>query len=218
MRKLNTILKGFITSAFLLGAGFIISAFTFNSAPEITKNPYSEFMNEFHMAPQMYNYKDVGSFKEGFLPIWKQMKAYTLEIADAMPAEKYNAKPGGVDSVRSFAQQMKHLAGTMHFVNNVFLKGEAPTPPDPEFENTGLSKDEIKGFLSMSFDAVATTIEGMTDEQFNERAVLFFHPEKPEYSKSAYVGFLWDHTTHHRAQAVRDLRYNGVAPPRYRYF
>ena len=39
---------------------------------------------------------------------WERAKAYTIEYLDAMPNSKYNFRPG--DSVRTFAQQMLHLA------------------------------------------------------------------------------------------------------------
>ena len=39
---------------------------------------------------------------------WQRAKVYTLEYLDAMPKDKYPIK--AQDSIRSFAQQMLHLA------------------------------------------------------------------------------------------------------------
>src|SRR3984957_4583668 len=52
--------------------------------------------------------------KAQFLKDWQRAKAYTLDYLNTMPADKYSFRP--VDSIRSFAQQMLHLAW-----NNVFL-------------------------------------------------------------------------------------------------
>src|ERR1700761_4642767 len=47
--------------------------------------------------------------KTQFVSDWQRAKDYTLEYLNTMPADKYSAK--AVDSIRSFAQQMLHLAG-----------------------------------------------------------------------------------------------------------
>ena len=39
---------------------------------------------------------------------WQRAKEYTVEYLNTMPANKYSAKD--VDSLRSFAEQMLHLA------------------------------------------------------------------------------------------------------------
>src|SRR6186713_2802043 len=46
--------------------------------------------------------------KQQFIKDWERSKAYTLDYLNTMPADKYSFKP--VDSIRSFAQQMLHLA------------------------------------------------------------------------------------------------------------
>ena len=48
------------------------------------------------------------SVKVQLVKEWQRAKAYTLEYLDAMPGDKYGFKPQ--DSVRSFAQQLLHLA------------------------------------------------------------------------------------------------------------
>src|ERR1043166_8772426 len=49
---------------------------------------------------------------------WVRAKAYTLEYLNTMPANKYSFK--AVDTTRSFAQQMLHLA-----MANVYLMSTA---------------------------------------------------------------------------------------------
>ena len=46
--------------------------------------------------------------KTQFINDWERAKSYTLDYLNAMPADKYSFK--AVDSIRSFAQQMLHLA------------------------------------------------------------------------------------------------------------
>src|ERR1041385_520722 len=48
------------------------------------------------------------TLKQQLLKDWQRAKIYTLEYLNAMPADKYGFRP--VDSVRSFGEQMLHLA------------------------------------------------------------------------------------------------------------
>lgn len=48
------------------------------------------------------------SIKAQMIKDWQRGKEYTLEYLNTMPADKYNFK--AADSIRSFAQQMLHLA------------------------------------------------------------------------------------------------------------
>ena len=55
--------------------------------------------------------------REQFLKDWQRAKVYTLDYLNNMPADKYSFRP--VDSIRSFAQQMLHLAFANVFLNMV---------------------------------------------------------------------------------------------------
>lgn len=48
------------------------------------------------------------SLRSQFIRDWERAKAYTKEYLDAMPKDKYDFR--AQDSVRTFAQQMLHLA------------------------------------------------------------------------------------------------------------
>src|SRR4029078_9525327 len=52
--------------------------------------------------------------KDQMVKDWQRGKSYTIDYLNTMPADKYSFK--AVDSIRSFAQQMLHLAAA-----NVFL-------------------------------------------------------------------------------------------------
>src|SRR6266508_1268804 len=57
---------------------------------------------------------------------WERAKAYTVDYLNTMPADKYSFK--AVDSIRSFAQQMLHLAG-----GNCFLMSSAADQKPPSW-------------------------------------------------------------------------------------
>src|SRR3954447_22436405 len=57
---------------------------------------------------------------------WERAKTYTIDYLNTMPADKYSFK--AVDSIRSFAQQMLHLAS-----GNSLLMSAASDQPTPSF-------------------------------------------------------------------------------------
>src|SRR3984885_15653182 len=79
--------------------------------------------------------------KAQFIQDWQRAKAYTLEYLNAMPAGKYSFK--AVDSIRSFAQQMLHLAsgnaGLIRFATGV----TAGFPQGLEKSPTAQAKDSV---------------------------------------------------------------------------
>src|SRR5579872_4725528 len=96
--------------------------------------------------------------KAQFVKDWERAKSYTLEYLDAMPADKYSFK--AVDSIRSFAQQMLHLAsgnaGLIHFATGV----RAGFPMGLEKSPTAQNKDSVVYYVTKSFDIA---IQGLKD-------------------------------------------------------
>ncbi len=155
--------------------------------------------------------------KADFLILWQEAKEYSLAVAEAMPAKHYRFKPSKVDSVRTFAQQFKHLGALNFGVAKIYLQDEAPTAPDPEFENKDLEKEKIIGFLTASYDVVSKAVTSLSPKQLEEMRPLLSAPNQPEFSKFIYLDFLRDHNTHHRAQAISYLRAKGLAPSNYQF-
>jgi len=61
---------------------------------------------------------------------WERSKAYTIDYLNTMPANKYSFK--AVDSIRSFAQQMLHLAGANVFFMSLATDQKAPSFPQED--------------------------------------------------------------------------------------
>ncbi len=160
------------------------------------------------------------SFNESFVQVLSNAKAYTLEVANEMPADKYNFKPN--DSVRSFGEQMAHIAMSNKMILTIFIKGEEMNMDPAEMgkmeKKIGASKEESVKLLAQSFDDVIATLKEMDDKALAETFVFFFSPEKPEFTKEQGFAFLRDHGTHHRGQAIIYLRMQGLKPPGYRAF
>ena len=160
---------------------------------------------------------------ESYLIALNGVKAYTLEIAEAMPADKYNFRPH--DSVRSFGEQMAHIGMSSKFLMGMFIKGE-PMPTDPEvFANIGKmekemgsSKEECIKALTEAFDSIITMHEGMDEESLKETFIIPFDPKQPKFSKEKGFQFISEHIAHHRGQALVSLRMQGIKAPPYRLY
>lgn len=165
------------------------------------------------------NNSDKG-FHDSFLQTLKNAKAYTLEVAEKMPAEDYTFRP--TDSVRSFGEQMAHIGLSTGFMNTMFIKGEKiefdPAEGAKMEKMTGASKEETIKVINSSFDDLIATLEGMSDQDLQATFVFGFAPSKPELTKEQGFLFIRDHITHHRGQAIMTLRIKGHDAPSYRPF
>lgn len=150
-----------------------------------------------------------GHVSKTFLPILESAKAYSIEMAEAMPEEHYNFKP--TPEIMSFAQQIVHSANTIFFFC-FKLKGETPPKDAPKAE--GKSKAEVIALLTKAFDTALDVVKNLKDEDAAEVIHLF---GQVKMSKADTIMLLRDHTTHHRGAMVIYLRLKGIKKiPQYR--
>ena len=145
------------------------------------------------------------TFAETFLPTWERAKSYTVQIAEAMPEEHYNFKP--VPEVRSFAEQLLHIAGSCAFFAG---RVSGLTPPTQDFEVEGKSKAEIVALTTQIFDYCSKAIGTISPD--DTETLEFFGQN---LTKEQVILFMRDHVTHHRGQTVTYLRLKGFTPPQY---
>lgn len=145
---------------------------------------------------------------------WVRGKTYTNEYLNTMPADKYPFK--AVDSVRSFAQQMLHLA-----MANVFLMATgADQQPlswasfDLEKRTTAQSKDSVLYYVNASYDFCLNAIKNCDPAKWKEKVSLFGF----ETTRFGLMQKVFEHQTHHRGQTTIYIRLNGIKPPEEKLF
>jgi hypothetical protein len=138
-----------------------------------------------------------------------------LEVAEAMPEDKYNFSPESLNipgsdykGVRTFAVQVKHVAASNYFIWSPLTGEKLPEglkdgngPP-----NVNTKADIIK-FLKESFALGHKAAAALTTENMLQA---------PEHSKSTRLhlaSFGVVHAFDHYGQLVEYLRMNGIAPP-----
>ncbi len=146
---------------------------------------------------------------------WERAKAYTVDYLNTMPADKYSFK--AVDSIRSFAQQMLHLAG-----GNCFLMSNAADqkPPswfmsDIEHRSTAQKKDSVMYYVTSSYDYCINAVKNSDINKWGEKKKMF---DTFEETRFALINKAFEHQGHHRSQTTIYIRLQGIKPPEERLF
>ena len=140
-----------------------------------------------------------------------------VATADAMPEDKYSFAPtnGEFKGVRTFAQQVKHIANTNNRLFGPILGQPAPAPTSQfEAENGPDSiqtKAQIMQYLRDSFAMGHKAIDTITAE--NGFTPLKDSPTSFLRTPAAIAVFVPAHAMDHYGQMVEYLRMNGIIPP-----
>jgi hypothetical protein len=138
-----------------------------------------------------------------------------LGIADAMPADKYTFAPanGEFKGVRTFAQQVKHLAATNYILAAGIFGVEPPADAGDETGPDSLkTKTDILEYLKGSFAYLHQAV-AIIDQK---NAAIKTPPISPLVGKATRLGLAIEtllHTYDHYGQLVEYLRMNGIVPP-----
>ena len=137
---------------------------------------------------------------------WKESAKQLIAMAEAMPAEKYGFKP--TPEVRSFGEQVKHVAGGI-----LLLINSAQGKHDLAIEQTYAkrqTKDEIMAGLREAFDQGQAAINKLTEKS---RAEIIDSPFVGKMSRANIFNHTLMHNGEHYGQMVVYLRLNGIVPP-----
>ena len=135
-----------------------------------------------------------------------------LGLAEAMPENKYSFVPttGKFDDVRSFGEQVKHVACAQFAFFNEF---EGKKPPD-DCEKGGhepaKTKPELIKYLKDSFDYSNHVLATLTAKNALDRVEGRY--AGPNTKLGISVVAVW-HITDHYGQLVEYLRMSGIVPP-----
>jgi uncharacterized damage-inducible protein DinB len=151
---------------------------------------------------------DNDSLKAQLIKDWERAKVYTKAYLDKMPSEKYSYRP--VDSIRSFAEQMLHLAaGNVGLVSNGTGKDRIFGGRNLEKSPTAQSRDSVIYFVMASYDYCIDAIKNMDASKMDE--VISRGPFNVTRRGWILKGF--EHQTHHRGQCTIYIRLQGITPP-----
>jgi len=148
-------------------------------------------------------------FTKMYLPVWLEAKKHCLEVAQAMPEEKYGFKPTEVS--KTFAEQMVHIGYTLELLTKRYVQGMEVKPNAPEASK--MSKAEIIQLLTDGFNYTTQVICSIEQEQLDELCTMYHSGN--EVSRAFAFFYIQDHMANHRSKSNLYLRLNGIKPPAY---
>lgn len=127
-----------------------------------------------------------------------------IDAADAMPAEKYSFAPttGEFKGVKTFGQQIQHIADDNYETFGAFLSEKHPTGP------TGPGKADVIAYARSAFAYAHRAVATIS----SENAVTPL-PADPGLTRLGLTIAEIGHSENHYGQVVEYLRMNGIIPP-----
>jgi hypothetical protein len=146
----------------------------------------------------------------------KSVETKITSAAEAMPADKYGFAPtdGEFKGVRTFGQQVKHLAATNHILAAAALGEEPPTDAGDETGPESVrTKAEILDYLSGSFAHLGKAIDTIGNKNASVKSSPISPLKDAEATRLALTVEALIHAFDHYGQMVEYLRVNGIVPP-----
>ena len=139
-----------------------------------------------------------------------QFSSEFIDAADAMPADKYDfapSSPGDFKGVRTFGEQVRHVAQANYF----FFKGWGIAGEiDPKTLDSLKTKDELMKALRDSFKFASDAISSITTQN---AFTALKGPEKYKATRASMAALAMAHSMDHYGQLAEYLRMNGIIPP-----
>jgi uncharacterized damage-inducible protein DinB len=184
-------------------AGMVFEAQTGIKAPQQVSNEYSGAL-------------DAQREKRALSVHLKSVQAKVTSAAEAMPADKYGFVPtdGEFKGVRTFAQEVKHLAATNHILAAAALGEETPADAGDETgPETVRTKSEILDYLGGSFAHLGKAVDAIGDKNAAVKPSPISPLKNAETTRLALIVEALIHAFDHYGQMVEYLRMNGIVPP-----
>jgi uncharacterized damage-inducible protein DinB len=137
-----------------------------------------------------------------------------VPAADAMPEDKFGFAPtnGEFKGVRTFAEQIKHVAAVNYELAAAILEQKPPVDIGDESGPASITtKAEVMKYLKESFEYVHKAIATINEKNVVETVRSPFGEGK--VSRMGLAISVVGHGYDHYGQMVEYLRMNGIVPP-----
>jgi len=146
---------------------------------------------------------------QGYDGEWMHVSRQLVELADAIPAQKYGWRPR--PGVRSVSEAIMHIAVTNYGLLHV---AGPKLPPEwkPSLETAVTAKPEVIGWLKRSLDAVKAEHQQVTPAELQRKVADPQNNYRGATVDGMYLRILV-HANEHMGQLVAYARMNGIIPP-----
>jgi uncharacterized damage-inducible protein DinB len=155
-------------------------------------------------APPLFAQGASPSLVKELVATWQRAATDIIDVAEAMPAEKYDYKP--MPEVATFRDQLVHVTGvTQRFIDTAQgTKSAAPA-------HKTMPKAEVIALLKQTLQTGQEMLGSLSDAQLLEQ-VKFPFGDRMVTRFTFWQGPLYQVRNHH-GQLVVYLRLNGIVPP-----
>jgi DinB family protein len=134
-----------------------------------------------------------------------------VPAADALPEEKYSFAPSSGEflGVRTFAEQVKHIAAANYQLAAAALGEEAPAGTDHETAPDSVkTKVPVMDYLKGSFASLHRAAAALKEKNMDDPI-----PSKGNRTRLLMLIDAVVHSSNHYGQMVEYLRMNNIVPP-----
>jgi uncharacterized damage-inducible protein DinB len=148
-------------------------------------------------------------FTRMYLAVWTEAKEHCLDVAQAMPEDRYSYKPTEVS--KSFGEQMVHIAAANKLLTQRYVQGMEVKPNTPDASK--MTKTEILALMEESFEYTTQVVLSINQEKLDETCKMYHSGNT--VSRAFALFYVQDHMANHRSKSNLYLRMNEVEPPEY---
>jgi uncharacterized damage-inducible protein DinB len=146
-------------------------------------------------------------FRAEFLAEVDSVGKKLVDLANAVPAEKYDWRPA--PGVRSVGEVYVHVAGGNVLLPS-FMGVKIPEGFSRDMEKTVTDKAKVIETLKKSLEHLKSVGTGVTDADLDKKVKIFGGREVTE--RALMIGML-NHMHEHLGQSIAYARMNKIAPP-----
>lgn len=146
---------------------------------------------------------DAPVFVQEFIGQLDFVKGRLLQLAEAMPDNKYSWTPG--EGVRNVGEVFTHVGEANYYFINI-LNGSKPEMKEEKHEN---DKKHALEMISNSIEALKETAGKLSENDLNKEVEAF----GMKFSLRNFMITILNHNHEHLGQAIAYARMNGVVPP-----
>ena len=136
---------------------------------------------------------------------WQRAAAEIIDIAEAMPADKYAYKP--TPDMSTFGDQLVHVAG----ITQRFIDSAKGNKSDAAQAHKTMTKPEVISLLKQTFQTGQEMLASLSDAQLLD-PVKFPFGDRTVTRVTFWQGPFYQIRNHY-GQLVVYLRMNGIVPP-----
>jgi uncharacterized damage-inducible protein DinB len=176
------------------------SSLAFAQAPTTTSTQISTRPAAAPAAP-------ASGFRADFLAQFDRVGKQIMDLAEAVPADKYSWRPA--PGVRSISEVYMHIVGGNSYIPS-FMGVKPMAGITRDMEKSVTDKAQVVDMLKKSMAHARSAVLAVPDADLEKKVKIF---GGQEVSERAVIMIIGNHLHEHLGQSIAYARANGIKPP-----